>query len=145
MKNSAYLNRMESLFLALGDKTRLRILNLIRGGEVAVWFFMEVLKESQPKISRHLAYLRNAGVVRTRRDGKWIYYSIVVPDDPLELAILQNLIDSMDEQPELAGEYESLQRMYDNPAKPEPEYVEELEPDVYVEYEREEEIETFLL
>jgi ArsR family transcriptional regulator len=111
MKHSEYLNRMESLFLALGDKTRLRILNLIRGGEVSVWFFTEVLNESQPKISRHLAYLRNAGVVRTRRDGKWIYYSIIGPDDPLELAILQNLIDSMDEQPELAVEYESLQRL----------------------------------
>lgn len=145
MKNSAYLNRMERMFLALGDKTRLRILNLIRGGEVCVGFFTEVLNESQPKISRHLAYLRNAGVVRTRRDGKWIYYSIIGPDDPLELAILQNLIDSMDEQSALSGEYESLQRMYDAPTKPEPEYVELPEPETYIEYEEHVEMETFLL
>lgn len=145
MKNTAYLNRMESLFLALGDKTRLRILNLIRGGEVSVWYFTEVLNESQPKISRHLAYLRNAGVAATRRDGKWIYYSIVVPDDPLELAILQNLIDSMDAQPDLAGEYESLLRMYDAPTEAGPEYVEEGVGETFGEYKREDGIDTFLL
>jgi ArsR family transcriptional regulator, arsenate/arsenite/antimonite-responsive transcriptional repressor len=112
MENTTYLSRMESLFLALGDKTRLRILNLIRGEEVSVGYFTEVLGESQPKISRHLAYLRNAGVVSTRRDGKWIYYRIVVPDGALELAIIQNLIDSMDSQAELSREYDSLQEMY---------------------------------
>jgi ArsR family transcriptional regulator len=100
---------MENLFLALGDKTRLRILNLIRGNEVSVGDFTEILNESQPKISRHLAYLRNAGVVSTRRDGKLIYYRIIVPDDPLELAIIQAVIDSMDSQPELEREYDLLQ------------------------------------
>jgi ArsR family transcriptional regulator, arsenate/arsenite/antimonite-responsive transcriptional repressor len=110
--NSTYLKRMESLFLALGDKTRLRILNLIRGDEVSVGHFTEILNESQPKISRHLAYLRNAGVVSTRRDGKWIYYKIIVPDDPLELAIIQSVIDSMDSQPELEREYDLLHETY---------------------------------
>jgi len=107
--NLTYLTRMESLFLALGDKTRLRILNLIRGDEVSVGYFTEILNESQPKISRHLAYLRQAGVVSTRRDGKWIYYRIIVPSDPLELAIIQSVIDSMDSQPELEREYDLLQ------------------------------------
>lgn len=145
MKNDQYLNRMESLFLALGDKTRLRILNLVRGGEVPVGHFTEVLNESQPKISRHLAYLRNADVVRTRRDGKWIYYSIAVPDNPLELAILQNLIDSMDSRAELAGEYESLLRMDDISVKVEPEYAEESDAAPSFEAEENEEIETYLL
>ena len=63
MANNTELNDMENLFLGLADKTRLRILNLIRDDEVCVWFFTEVLGESQPKISRHLAYLRNAGMV----------------------------------------------------------------------------------
>jgi ArsR family transcriptional regulator, arsenate/arsenite/antimonite-responsive transcriptional repressor len=111
-KTSVYLKRMENLFLALGDKTRLRILNLIRGDEVAVTYFTEVLSESQPKISRHLAYLRNAGVVSTRRDGKWIYYKIIVPEDPLELAIIQSIIDSMDNQPDLEREYDLLHENY---------------------------------
>lgn len=144
MNTSAYLNRMEGLFLALGDKTRLRIINLIRGGEVCVWFFTEVLNESQPKISRHLAYLRNAGVVTTRREGKWIYYSIAVPDDPLELAILQGVVDSLDSQTEMRGEYASLLAMYAAPVEEVPEvYVEETEDDI--EYEEKEEIETYLL
>ena len=66
-----------TLFQALGDKTRLRLLNLMAAGEVCVCFFVEVLGESQPKISRHLAYLRRAGLVSARRDGKWIHYSLI--------------------------------------------------------------------
>ncbi len=72
---------METLYLALADKTRLRLLNLMRANEVCVCFFTEVLGESQPKVSRHLAYLRNAGLVEARRDGKWMHYSILWPND----------------------------------------------------------------
>lgn len=72
---------METFFLALADKTRLRIINLIGDGEVCVCFFTETLGELQPKISRHLAYLRRAGLVKTRRDGKWIYYRLSPPKD----------------------------------------------------------------
>lgn len=69
------------LFKALADRTRLRLINLIGEDEVCVCFFVEVLKLNQPKISRHLAYLRRAGVVSARRDGKWIHYRIVEPPD----------------------------------------------------------------
>jgi ArsR family transcriptional regulator, arsenate/arsenite/antimonite-responsive transcriptional repressor len=67
---------LENLFLALSDGTRLRLLALMADGEVSVGFLADKLGESQPKISRHLAYLRSAGLVSTRRDGKWIYYNI---------------------------------------------------------------------
>lgn len=77
MKNAN--NSMELLFKALADRTRLRLLNLIGDGEVCVCFFVEVLNTNQPKISRHLAYLRKAGVVAGRREGKWIHYRIVEP------------------------------------------------------------------
>ena len=70
MSDKKLLAEMEILFTALADKTRLRLLNLMRVDEICVCFFVEVLGESQPKISRHLAYLRNAGIVETRRDGK---------------------------------------------------------------------------
>jgi ArsR family transcriptional regulator, arsenate/arsenite/antimonite-responsive transcriptional repressor len=73
---------IEPLFSALADRTRLRLLSLMADGEVCVCFFVEVLQQSQPKISRHLAYLRNAGVVAARREGKWMHYSIVEPPDP---------------------------------------------------------------
>ena len=76
-----HLDEMENLFLALSDKTRLRILAMMRNGEVTVGEFTDVLGESQPKVSRHLAYLRSAGLVSTRRDGKWIYYHIAEPNN----------------------------------------------------------------
>ena len=72
---------IELLFKALADRTRLRLINLIGEDEVCVCFFVEVLKTNQPKISRHLAYLRKAGVVSARREGKWIHYRIVEPPD----------------------------------------------------------------
>src|SRR5919199_1477675 len=72
----------ELLFRALADRTRLRLLNMMSGGEVCVCFFVEILGESQPKISRHLAYLRKAGVVAARREGKWIHYGLARPVDP---------------------------------------------------------------
>ena len=70
------------LFKALADTTRLRLINLIGEDEVCVCFFVEVLKINQPKISRHLAYLRRAGVVSARRDGKWMHYRLIEPPDP---------------------------------------------------------------
>ena len=73
---------MELFFKALADRTRLRLLNLMGPGEVCVCFFVEVLGTSQPKISRHLAYLRRAGVVSARREGKWMHYRAVKPEDP---------------------------------------------------------------
>lgn len=72
---------MELLFKALADRTRLRLLNLMGTDEVCVCFFVEVLRTNQPKISRHLAYLRRAGVVAARREGKWIHYRVVEPSD----------------------------------------------------------------
>jgi ArsR family transcriptional regulator len=73
--------QMELLFRALADRTRLRLLNLMAVGEVCVCFFVEVLGTNQPKISRHLAYLRRAGVVAARREGKWMHYRISTPVD----------------------------------------------------------------
>lgn len=73
--------QMELLFKALADRTRLRLLNLMGADEVCVCFFVEVLRTNQPKISRHLAYLRRAGVVAARREGKWIHYRVVEPED----------------------------------------------------------------
>ncbi|HZS48542.1 MAG TPA: metalloregulator ArsR/SmtB family transcription factor, partial [Blastocatellia bacterium] len=65
---------MELLFSALADRTRLRLLNLMGDDEVCVCYFVEILDTNQPKISRHLAYLRRAGIVAGRREGKWIHY-----------------------------------------------------------------------
>ena len=79
MTESSRNYNLALFFAALADPTRLRLLNLMNGKEVCVCYFVEILAQSQPKISRHLAYLRRAGIVAARRQGKWIHYSIVVP------------------------------------------------------------------
>ena len=71
----------ELFFSALADKTRLRLLNLMRDGEVCVCFFAGTLGTNNPKISRHLSYLKRAGLVTGRRDGKWMHYSVQRPKD----------------------------------------------------------------
>ena len=70
---------VERFFQALGDNTRLRLLNLMGEREVCVCYLVEILGGPQPKISRHLAYLRSAGIVAARREGKWMHYRIVTP------------------------------------------------------------------
>lgn len=81
------LSEMETLFRALGDSTRLRILGLLLTGEVCVCDIHESLKVPQSKASRHLAYLRRAGLVETRRDGLWIHYRMATLSDPIIAAI----------------------------------------------------------
>lgn len=90
---------IELLFKALADRTRLRLLNLIGGDEVCVCFFVEVLNTNQPKISRHLAYLRKAGVVSARREGKWIHYRIVEPPDEHGANIFREVRTSLRNDP----------------------------------------------
>lgn len=104
--NENALAYMESFFMALADKTRLRLLNLVRDQEICVCFFTEVLGESQPKISRHLAYLRNAGLVETRRDGKWMHYSIIWPEDEGQRVVLEDTLDWLDRQEILKADRE---------------------------------------
>ena len=84
--------QMELLFKALADRTRLRLLNLMGAGEVCVCFFVEVLGTNQPKISRHLAYLRRAGVVAARREGKWMHYRVVSPEDPRAARVFEEVM-----------------------------------------------------
>jgi ArsR family transcriptional regulator len=81
------LVEMESLFKALADATRLRILGLLLAGEVCVCDIHESLKVPQSRASRHLAYLRRAGLVETRREGLWIHYRMGKLADPVLAAI----------------------------------------------------------
>jgi ArsR family transcriptional regulator len=85
---------MVRLFAALADPTRLRLLNLMNGREVCVCYFVEILKQAQPKISRHLAYLRRAGIVAARREGKWMHYRIERPSDVRAASILNATLNS---------------------------------------------------
>src|SRR5215211_7496370 len=103
-----FLFDMETFFLALADKTRLRLLNLMREDEICVCYFTEVLGESQPKISRHLAYLRNAGIVSARRDGKWMHYAIEIPSNPFALRVLQDTLEWLKAQDDMRSDLKKL-------------------------------------
>ena len=98
----------EKFFLALSDRTRLRLLNLMQDDEVCVCFFTEVLQAPQPTISRHLAYLRQAGVVSARREGKWMHYRIVAPADSRAARIFDEVRAWLREQPEMQRDRERL-------------------------------------
>ena len=104
MKTEKTLKDMATLFLALADGTRLRVLNLMRHGEICVSAFTDVLGQSQPKVSRHLAYLRSAGLVEARRDGKWMHYSLSAGLDAKTRLLLHELFKWMEDQTALQGD-----------------------------------------
>jgi ArsR family transcriptional regulator, arsenate/arsenite/antimonite-responsive transcriptional repressor len=121
MKNKAKSSAeaLEELFQALGDRTRVRLLNLMANGEVCVCFFVEVLDEPQPKISRHLAYLRSAGLVSARRDGKWAHYAITPPEHPTLRSAFDAVIGTLKEDRELQRDRTALARACCSPRVPE--------------------------
>jgi ArsR family transcriptional regulator len=86
---------LEALFRALGDQTRLRILALLASGETCVCNIHGALGIPQPTASRHLAYLRKAGLVATRRAGLWIHYRLADPADPATAAVLKAAVDAL--------------------------------------------------
>src|SRR5688572_19688722 len=77
------------LFRAFADPTRLRILSLLIERELCVCDLCDVLDEIQPKISRHLAYLRRADLISARQEGRWIFYRITTEPTPLQRTLLQ--------------------------------------------------------
>ena len=99
---------MVRLFAALADRTRLRLLNLMDGREVCVCYFVEILQQGQPKISRHLAYLRKAGIVTARREGKWMHYSIERPGDARAGAVLDATLLSLKADREMQADLARL-------------------------------------
>jgi ArsR family transcriptional regulator, arsenate/arsenite/antimonite-responsive transcriptional repressor len=102
---------IELLFKALADRTRLRVIHLIGDDEVCVCFFVEVLKTNQPKISRHLAYLRRAGLVSTRREGKWMHYRLVEPPDAHAARIFREVREWLANNPEMQRDKNRLTKI----------------------------------
>ena len=96
------------LFAALSDRTRLRLLNLMDGREVCVCYLVEILGQSQPKISRHLAYLRRVGVVAARREGKWRHYKIIVPSHRGAARILRETLTVIREEKRMQADLTRL-------------------------------------
>src|SRR5215207_7140450 len=98
----------ETFFSALADKTRLRLLNLMRDGEVCVCFFAGTLATNNPKISRHLAYLKRAGLVTGRRDGKWMHYSLSRPTDEKAAAVFDATMNMLEADQQMVADRRKL-------------------------------------
>ena len=96
------------LFKALADETRLRILNLLCRQEICVCQIVEALGLGQSKVSRHLAHLRNAGLVNDRREGLWMYYSLAQPSGRLHKQVIDWLKQAEDEVPMGTADLEAL-------------------------------------
>jgi ArsR family transcriptional regulator len=109
---------LAGLLAALADPTRLRLLNLIGGREVCVCYFVEILRQGQPKISRHLAYLRKAGIVTARREGKWMHYRIVPQADEAVASILAAVLTSLESDRQMQADRAKLERACCAPQKP---------------------------
>ena len=105
-------------FSALADRTRLRLLNLMRDDEVCVCFFVEILKTNQPKISRHLAYLRRAGIVDARREGPWMHYRIINPPDEDAARVLKDVMLWLENDREMQRDRERLVKVCCAPQLP---------------------------
>jgi ArsR family transcriptional regulator len=101
---------IDRIFRALADPTRLRLLNLMAEQEICVCYFTEVIGAPQPKISRHLAYLRRAGIVAARREGKWMHYKLAVPPNPHAAAILKSVLHALQQDKELQRDCQRLNR-----------------------------------
>lgn len=101
---------LDTLFKALGDPIRQRILGLIAEQEVCVCFFVEALEAPQPTVSRHLAYLRRTGLVNARRDGKWMHYSIAMPKDKALAEVLRAALKALRSDPQFARDRARLNK-----------------------------------
>jgi ArsR family transcriptional regulator len=105
-------------FAALADRTRLRLLNLMAGGEVCVCFLAETLGTNDPKISRHLAYLKRADLVRGRRDGKWMHYSLNRPEHEHAGKLFDDLLVALDADKEMRADKKKLVAVCCGPSLP---------------------------
>jgi len=108
---------MEQFYQALGDSTRLRLLNLMGDQELCVCYFVEVLGQRQPKISRHLASLRKAGIVTVRRQGTWMHYRVVAPQHTGAANILRETLAWMREERSFQADRARLTKACCSPAK----------------------------
>jgi ArsR family transcriptional regulator len=99
------------LFRAFADATRLRLLNLLLEREICVCDLCEVLGEIQPKVSRHLAILRKAGLVQVRREGKRKFYALAKERSPLQQKLLRCVGSCLSEFEALAEDRRRLESM----------------------------------
>lgn len=102
------MTTVDRTFRAFADETRLRILHLLTKGELCVCDLMRILGAPQPKVSRHLAYLKRAGLVKDRRQGPWRHYSLSEPRSPFQKRLIECVGSCLDEAPILRRDAQKL-------------------------------------
>lgn len=102
------MDRLTDFFKILSDETRLRILILLFHKKLCVCEIYGIMDESQPKVSKHLAKLRDMGFVRDERQEQFIYYSLNIKDS-LFTSVLQSIVDNIDDYPVLKGDIEKVE------------------------------------
>lgn len=105
------LDNLLTLYKALSDETRLKILKLLEQGELCVCDIVSAFDTVQPKISFHLSILKEAGLIKDRKSGKWSYYSLR-DDDLFKRLILLSTIEGIDED-DIAVEKERLLKFFE--------------------------------
>ncbi len=103
-------DKVDVMFRAFSDRTRLRLLNLLCSGETCVCDLVEILAVPQPKVSRHLAYLRRSGLVVARKEGLWMHYKLATPKSDFHKSLLNCLACCFQSVPELKNDAERLGR-----------------------------------
>lgn len=111
-KKPAAVDELESLFKALADKTRLRILALLGNNEVCVCHIHDSLGLPQPTISRHLAYLRRSGLVAVRRDGVWMHYQLSRSLNPVVQRVVAAAVEALQQVPDTTHDRKQFQRSF---------------------------------
>lgn len=104
-------NRVDTMFRAFSDRTRLRILNLLGAGELCVCDLVQVIGSPQPTVSRHLAYLRKARLVTSRKEGLWMYYKLAPATNDFHRKLIECLGCCFADVPELARDTKELGRI----------------------------------
>ena len=110
MKTAVPKSRVDVMFRAFSDRTRLRILHLLQAGELCVCDLVRVIGAPQPKVSRHLGYLRKAGLVTSRKDGLWAYYELAPAASEFHRKLIECLGCCFTDVPELARDAKALGR-----------------------------------
>ena len=111
-RSRAAVDELESLFKALADKTRLRILALLGNNEVCVCHIHDSLGLPQPTVSRHLAYLRKSGLVATRRDGVWMHYQVSRSLSPAIRGVVTAAVDAVQRLPATTQDRKQFERSF---------------------------------
>ena len=106
------IEQLESAFKALADQTRLRILALLGNNEVCVCHIHSSLGLPQPTVSRHLAYLRRAGLVDVRRDGVWMHYQVSRSLTPVVQKVVNAAVEALSTVPTTAHDLKQFQRSF---------------------------------